>query len=333
MRLLLKVVECGSLSAAARATGQSPASVSRKITQLEEAIGARLFNRTSRSLSLTSIGEVYHDHVARIVGQIDSLNIAISEKQAVPRGVLGVRVQSSIAARFLAGVLPDFLERYPEIVLRLTLVEAAPDSDSAKVDVEVRVGLPDNPDLMIRRLSPGVERILYASPAYLAKYDEIGSPQDLLAHNCLSLQIPGAEDQPCWYYRTSAGTRELRVSGNLLVNDPHILHQAVVAGVGVGLLPAWMAADDLDAGRVVRVLPNVQMTQTVFDHGLYAVFQKAELILPKIRVFVDFLIETFRRHDAQIARIAMNARRQGAETDRRAPDALRWIHPRGLGPR
>lgn len=333
MRLLLKVVECGSLSAAGRATGQSPASVSRKIAQLECQVGAKLFNRTSRSLSLTNLGEVYHEHVARIVDQIDNLNVAISEQQSVPRGALNVRTQSSIATRFLSEALPSFLERFPDITLQLALGEFAPDMDANRVDVDIRVGMPDNPDLMIRRLSPGVERILYASPDYLAKHAELSGPQDLLAHNCLSLQISSAEEQSCWLYRTLAGIKELRVTGNLIVNDAHILHEAIVSGIGIGLLPAWMAAEDLSAGRVIRVLPNVEMTQTVFDFGLYAVFRKSDLILPKIRVFVDFLIETFRRKDAEISRVAMQARRQSAETDWRPPDALRWIHPHGIGSR
>ncbi len=333
MRLLLKVVECGSLSAAGRASGQSPASVSRKIAQLEDEIGAKLFNRTSRSLSLTHIGEVYYEHVARIVGEIDNLNIAISEQQSVPRGTLNVRTQASIATRFLADALPSFLERYPDIVLQLSLGEFAPDLDNNRIDVDIRVGMPDNPDLMIRRLSPGVERILYASPEYLAKHRKLSGPQDLLNHNCLSLQIASADEQSCWFYRTPAGIKELRVSGNLIVNDASILHEAVISGIGIGLLPAWMAADDLATGRVVRILPNVEMTQTVFDFGLYAVFRKSDLILPKVRVFVDFLVETLRRKDAEISRIAMKARRQSAETDRRAPDALRWIHPKGIGSR
>lgn len=333
MRLFLKVVECGSLSAAGRATGQSPASVSRKIAQLEDEVGVKLLERTSRSLALTNIGEVYYERVFAIIGQIDNLNIAISEKQSAPRGVLNVHTRASIAAKFLSDALPSFLERYPDIILRMTLGESPPDLDRHNADVEIRVGMPDNPELMIRRLSQGVERILYASPAYLADHPKIMSPEDLLNHNCLALQSAGGDEQVSWHYRTSTGIKELRVAGNLAVNDAHVLHQAVLSGIGLGLLPGWIAANDLTTGLVTRILPNVEMTQTVFDHSFYAVFRKSDLILPKIRVFVDFLIETFRRKDPEISRMAMNARRQSAESDRRAPDALRWIHPRGIGPR
>lgn len=331
MRLFLKVVECGSLSAAGRAVGQSPASVSRKIAQLEEEIGARLLNRTSRTLSLTHIGEVYHERVSEIVGQIDNLNVAISQQQSVPRGTLKVRTRSSIASRFLLDALPEFLALYPDISLCLTVGEDSTDLDRNKADVEIRIGMPDNPDLMIRRLSPGVERVLYASPAYLEAHPPIAGPQDLLDHNCLSVQPSPGDEPTSWYYRMPGGAKELKVTGNLAVNDAHMVHQAVVAGLGIGLLPAWIVAEDLAEGRVTRILPNVEMTQAVFDHGLYAVFRRSDLILPRIRVFIDFMVDTFRRKDAEISRIAMIARRQSAETDRRAPDAMRWIHPQGLG--
>lgn len=333
MRLFLKVIECGSLSAAGRAIGQSPASVSRKIAQLEEEIGAKLITRTSRTLSLTQLGEVYRERAAEIVSQIDNLNLAISEQQSVPRGQLKVRTRPSIASRFLLNALPGFLELYPDIALCLTVGEDSTDLDGNNADVEIRIGVPENPDLMIRRLSPGVERIAYASPRYLESRPPISGPEDLSAHNCLSIQVvPGAEPT-YWYYRIPGGAKELRVSGNLAVNDAHILHQAVVAGLGIGLLPAWIVADDLAAGRVTRILPHVELTQTTFDFGLYVVFRRSDLILPRIRVFIDFMIDTFRRKDAEISRIAMQARRQSAEMDRRAPDATRWIHPEGLGRR
>ncbi len=163
----------------------------------------------------------------------------------------------------------------------------------------------------------------------LAKDYKVG-PNDLLDHNCLSVQPSPGGEPTSWYYRIPGGAKELKVTGNLAVNDAHMVHQAVVAGLGIGLLPAWIVAEDLAADRVTRILPNVEMTQAVFDHGFYAVFRRSELILPRIRVFIDFMIDTFRRKDAEISRIAMIARRQSAETDRRAPDAMRWIHPQGL---
>lgn len=330
MRIFLQVVQAGSLSAAGRATGQSPASVSRKISMLEESVGAKLLNRTSRSLSLTAIGSVYYDKARQIVDQIDALKTSISEQQSVPRGLLTVHTHASIASRFLSEALPAFLLRYPEITLKLVLTEDSPDKAAEKADVAVCIGAPEDQDLMIRRLSQGVERIVYASPAYLANHPDIMAPQDLAQHNCLTIRVPGGEeDHAVWHYRTATGMKELKVKGNLVSNDVSVLHAAVVTGIGVGLMPAWVLAEDLGFGRVRRILPQYEMTQTVSDHGLYAVFKRPDLLMPKVRVFIDFLVETFRRFEPEIARMAMDARRQSAETERRAPDALRWIHPRG----
>lgn len=330
MRLFLQVVQTGSLSAAGRATGQSPASVSRKISMLEDAVGAKLLNRTSRSLSLTTIGTVYYEKAKTILDQIDALKTSISEQQSVPRGVLTVHTRASIAARFLADALPAFLLRYPDITLKMILAEEPPNIAEDKIDVSVCIGSPDDPELMIRRLSQGVERIVYASPAYLANHPEITTPQDLVNHNCLSLrQASGGDDHAVWHYRTPGGLKELRVKGNLLVNDASILHTAVVTGIGIGLLPSWIVADDLGFGRVRRILPQYEMTQTVFDYSINAVFQRSDLLLPKVRVFIDFLVETFRRREPEIARLAMDAKRQSVESDRRVPDALRWVHPKG----
>ena len=330
MRIFLQVVQAGSLSAAGRATGQSPASVSRTISMLEDAVGAKLLNRTSRSLSLTTIGAVYYDKAREILGQIDALKTSISEQQSVPRGVLTVHVRASIAAKFIAEALPAFLLRYPEITLKLLPAEETPDLSEHKIDVSVCVGSPDDPELMIRRLSQGVERIVYASPSYLASHAEIVTPQDLLNHNCLSLrQASGDDVHALWYYRTAAGPKELRVRGNLIVNDASILHTAVVTGIGIGLLPTWIVADDLGFGRVRRIRPQFEMTQTLFDHSINAVFKRPDLLLPKVRVFIDFLVDTFRKREPEIARLAMDARRQAVESDRRAPDALRWVHSKG----
>lgn len=329
MKIFLQVVQAGSLSAAGRATGQSPASVSRKISTLEEAVGAKLLNRTSRSLSLTTIGAIYYEKARAILEQLDELKTSMSEQQSVPRGVLTVHTRVSIADRFLSSALPAFLLRYPDITLKLLLTEDAPDLEAIKADVGVCIGPPEDPDLMIRRLSQGVERIVYASPSYLANNPEILTPQDLSNHNCLSLRQGSDDDHSVWYYRTPAGVKEVRVKGNLVVNDASILHTAVVTGIGIGLLPTWIVAEDLGFGRVRRILPQYEMTQTVLDYGIYAAFRRSDLLLPKVRAFIDFLADTFRRIEPEVARMAMDAKRQSIETERRAPDALRWINPKG----
>lgn len=329
MRILIQVVQAGSMSAAGRSLGMSPASISRKISMLEDVVGAKLLSRTSRKLTLTTIGSFYCEKATTIVEQVDHLKTSISEQQSVPSGLLVVHTGSSIANRFLSSALPAFLLRYPDITLKLSLTEDHPDFTEGGVDISIGIGVPEDPDLMIRKLSQGVERVVYASPSYLTNHPEIHSPQDLLEHNCLSFKQANSDDEHAlWYYRTPSGIKELRVKGNLLVNNTDILHSAVVTGIGIGLLPAWIVAEDLSFGRVQRILPQYEMSQSVIDHGLYAVFTKANLLMPKVRVFIDFLVDVFRKSEPEVVRMAMDAKRQSIDTARRSPDALRWIHPK-----
>lgn len=327
MRVFTRVIQTGSLSAAGRTMGLSPASISRKISILEDAVGARLLNRTSRKLALTKVGQVYFDKACSILEQVDALADSISEEQATPRGLLTVHTRSIIATKFLSHALPGFLLRYPDITLRLVLDDETPSLIDNKIDVSIRMGTPEEPTLIMRRLSQGVERVLYASPAYLSSHPEITVPEDLLQHNCLSFPVAGGLDdgQSTWYYRDTTSIKELRVKGSLLANDACLLHSAVVAGIGIGLLPTWLIADDLSFGRVRRILPQYEMTPTVLDHGVYAVFTKPHMIMPKVRVFVDFLVDTFRKFEPELARMTMDAKRHSAEVERRPPDALRWV--------
>ena len=327
MRLLIGVVEAGSLSAAARATGQSPASVSRKIGALEFAVGAKLLNRTSRVIALTTVGTLYHDRSKAILGQIDQLSQAVSEQQSEPRGLLTVHTRVGVASQFLSAALPSFLLRFPDIQLNLLLNEEPPNFEACKLDVAICIGAPADQDLVIRRVSPGLERIAYASPSYLDLHSPIETPADLTHHNCLSIGLlPDGTNQSIWLYRSAAGAKEVRVTGNLVVNDAHTLHMAAITGIGIGLLPAWIVAEDLSFGRVHRVLADYELSQTTLDHGIYASFERSDMMLPKVRVFIDFLADTFRRSELLLARISADTDRGATTKDRRAPDAMRWIH-------
>ncbi len=326
MRLLVSVVTAGSLSAAARATGQSAASVSRKISALEVAVGAILLNRTSRTIALTTIGTLYCERARVILAQIDQLSLAISEQQSVPRGLLTVHTRVGVASQFLSAALPAFLLRYPQIQLNLLLNEEPLDFEASKLDVAICIGAPLDPELMIRRLSPGVERIVYASPAYLDSHPPIITPADLVQHNCLSFGLSVHDDHhSVWLYRSPTGVKEVHVTGNLVVNDTSTLHMAAVTGIGIGLLPAWIVAEDLRLGRVRRILTDHELSQSTLDHAIYATFVRSDMLLPKVRVFIDFLADTFRRLEPALARISADTDRGSSNKERRAPDALRWI--------
>lgn len=309
MRIFARVVRAGSLSAAGRAMGLSSASVSRKIGALEQSVGARLLNRTSRKMALTQVGEMYFEKACDILDRIDALSNAVSAYQGKPGGLLVVHTRVSIASEFLTGALPRFLKLYPDIKLRLWLTEEPRDVLDDRVDVSIRIGLPTESSWMTKRLSPGLERVLFASADYLAAHPPIRRPEDLLGHNCLSIPQEGVLEvgQSSWFYRDERGIHELRVSGSLQVNDVPTIRNAALEGVGVALLPVWLIADELKQGRIERLLRDYEMTPTGFDPGLYAVFPQSPHMAPKVRVFLDFLVEAFGEREPELARMAREA--------------------------
>jgi DNA-binding transcriptional LysR family regulator len=293
MRLFLKVANLGSLSAAGRASGLSPASVSRQIMALEQSLGVRLIHRTSRRLALTEIGQFYHERCAAILDQLDDLTDRVGEHQTSPRGLIHVHARISLGEFFVVPALPSFLAKYPDVKIKLWLSEEPREVVENKIDVAIRLGNLDEPLLAVRKLASGQPRILFASPDYLDARPEIREPEDLLQHNCLTWPLDGRfeDGHAIWTFRDSGTIRELRVDGSFQVNNSETLKRAALAGMGVGLLPPWCFAEDMIAGRLRRVLPHVEVTPTTFDHNIYAVFQRSTHTPRKIRVFIDHLVQ------------------------------------------
>jgi len=296
MRLFVRIAHSESLSAAGRAFGLSPASVSRRVSALESEFGVCLINRTSRRHALTEAGQLYLEKATRILADIDALAGELSEHQTSPRGLLHVHARVAVGQHFLAPLLPEFLGRYPELALKLWLTEEPCDLVENGIDVAIRLGNPDEPLLAMRKLADASERILFASPAYLVRHPPVRAPEDLLQHNCLTWPLDGRHEEgdALWQFRGPGGRRELRVSGNLQVNNGEMLRQAALAGLGIALLPVWCVAGEIATGQLIRVLPEWQATPTTFDHNIYAVYQRHRHVPPKVRAFIDFLAQSLR---------------------------------------
>jgi DNA-binding transcriptional LysR family regulator len=296
MRLFVRIAHSESLSAAGRAFGLSPATVSRRVNALESEFGVRLINRTSRRHALTEAGQLYLEKAARILADIDALAGQLSEHQTSPRGLLHVHTRVSVGRHFLAPLLPEFLTRYPEVTLKLWLTEESCDLVENGIDVAIRLGNLDEPLLAMRKLADASERILFASPAYVARHAPVRTPEDLLQHNCLTWPLDGRHEEgdALWQFRGPGGRRELRVSGSLQVNNGEVLREAALAGLGIALLPVWCVAAEIATGQLIRVLPDWQATPTTFDHCIYAVYQRHRHVSPKVRALVDFLAQSLR---------------------------------------
>ena len=297
MRLFVKVADSGSFSAAGRAVGLSPASVSRHMGALEQSLGVQLINRTSRKLALSDVGQLYLRRVVDILSQIDDLTDEVSEHQTTPRGLLHVHARVAVGVHFLSPVLPSFLKRYPAVTVKLWLTEEPRDLTENKIDIALRLGNLEEPLLAVRKICPAGPRIIFASPAYLASRPKIEKPEDLLGHNCLTWQLDGRfeDGHATWRFRRGGEVKELRLAGGLQVNNSDLLRSAVLADVGLALLPDWCVTDDLATGRLRRVLPDYEITPTTFDHGIYAVFQRSPHIPPKVRALIDHMVAHFRQ--------------------------------------
>jgi len=291
MRIFVSVVQNGSLSSAGRQLGLSPASVSRHIGALEESLGCRLVNRTSRKLTLTEAGEVYYAKVGEILQQIAEANDSVAELTSKPRGTLRVHSRVLVGHLHVVPVLPEFLARYPEVSVDLLMSNRVIDVVEQNIDVDIRIGKLVDSSLVARKLSSS-ERVVCAAPAYLDARPAVATPSDLAAHNCLTYRINVG--RTVWRFLDGGGVlQEIPVAGNLTTDNGYALLSATLAGIGIALMPDWSVRDHLAAGRLRRVLPEYRVSHIEFDNGIYAVFQKSRYMSAKVRAFIDYLATAF----------------------------------------
>ena len=291
MRIFVSVAQNGSLSSAGRQLGLSPASVSRHVSALEEGLGCRLINRSSRKLTLTEAGELYYAKVERILHEITEANEAVAQLTSTPRGTLRVHSRMLVGHLIVVPALPAFLAQHPEIRVDLLLSNSAVDLVERNIDVDIRIGKLDDSSLVARRLA-SAERVLCAAPDYLARSPAIAAPIDLARHNCLTYRIN--LERTVWRCIDGRGTQQdVPVRGNLRSDNGHALLEATLAGVGVSLMPDWAVRDALASGRLQRLLPQFRVSHMEFDNGVYAVYQRSHTAA-KTRAFIDYLAGVFR---------------------------------------
>jgi DNA-binding transcriptional LysR family regulator len=288
MMTFAKVVESGSFSAAAAALATSKSLVSKQISTLESALGVRLLNRTTRSMSLTEIGAAYYEHCARIAQAIDAAEETVTQLQAEPRGVLKITSPVIFASLHLAPALQTFLTRYGEVEVELNATDRIIDLVEESYDLAIRITESPNPSMVARRIAR-VRWATCASPAYLKRHGTPRVPQDLANHQCLLYQgVPAAHTT--WRYR--AGNKEtiVRVSGNCRVNSSEVLLQLALDGMGIVMFPTYILGQHLQSGRLKEILPECVAYP---EMALYATYMQNRYMLPKVRAFIDHLLEHF----------------------------------------
>jgi len=274
------VVHEGSFTKAARRLGLPKSTMSRKVSELEARLRARLLQRTTRSLSLTDAGRVYYDHAQRIAGELDAATAAVGELEAAPRGRLRVSAPLNFGA--VGPAVAAFLLRYPDVTVELVGTDRVVDLVEEGFDLALRASrLPDS-SLVARPLG-SVRSIVVGSPSYLDARGMPKKPRDLTNHDCL---VFGAGvDQGTWRLTRDGKEEVIKLRGKLITNDFDILHEAASNGLGLALLSLGRASRDLETGRLRRVLPE----HCSPPYPVHAVYPSTRHLSPKVRAFIDFV--------------------------------------------
>lgn len=303
-RVFERIVESRNLSLAGRRLGMSSASVSRHLSSLEDELGARLVNRTSRNLSLTEAGEVYYAQVSAILKQIDLANETIGELNAEPKGTLRIHSRIVVGQLLICPVLPRFGKAYPGLKVDLSLSNFASDIIDSGVDIDIRVGKLLDSSLTCRKLLSS-QRMVCATAEYLETHPVPRHPSDLADHNCLTHRLDQANT--IWKFRPKAGGDDLEVpvSGSLQTDFGMATIALLYSGVGIGLVPDWLAARDVASGRLIQLFPDYLVSHIDFENDIYAVYQRARNMSPKIHAFVTFFVDAIKANIGRLSAESM----------------------------
>lgn len=287
IRTFVRVYELGSMSAAGRDLRISPAVTSSRISQLEEHLSVRLFQRTTRSLTPTEQGRAFYSGACAVLESVENAEAQVVNITENPKGSLYVAAPLGVGRRLVAPQVPEFLNLYPEVSVRLRLTDRKVDLTTEGLDLAFFLGKPEDSNLRIRKFAD-VERVLCASPRYLEKRGHPSDGDELIAdgHECLNLRFPGATEFQ-WRLTTSEGPKRFRVTGRYESDDGDVLTDWALAGHGVALKPIFEVAEHLKTGRLVPVAtktpPEPIQMACLFTHR-----RRQD---PKTRLFMEFMIE------------------------------------------
>lgn len=284
LEIFARVARTGNMSAAGREMGLSPAVVSKRISLLEDRLNARLFQRTTRQLTLTETGEGYFKRVVDILSLLEEAEDFVSRRNTRPRGLLKVTAPTSFSRLHIAPYLPAFLEKFPEIELDFNLTDNFVDIIRDGYDLAVRIGELQDSSLVQRKLAADT-RVVCASPKYLEAQGTPRTVADLDFHNCLSA---GAQD--VWRLQGPDGAHQLRVKGNIRSNSFEFMREALLAGLGLGLRSTWDIGPEIKSGALKIVLPEYRGVDTM---AIYAVYPCRDFMPEKVNVLIEYLAELY----------------------------------------
>ncbi|GAB4184654.1 MAG: LysR family transcriptional regulator [Wenzhouxiangellaceae bacterium] len=289
LQLFVEVAQQRSFTAVAKARNVDPSSVSRTIADLEDELGLRLLQRSTRHMTLTEAGERYLERIEPLLGEIIHATEMAQGVNAEPRGLLRLTASVTFGQTCLVPLLKPFRERYPALRLDCRFTDDNLDLVSERIDLAIRLAPAVNGDLVAAKLMDTRYRVV-ASPDYLQRHAMLRQPDDLQQHRVLLFNLSAYRRR--WRFRDAHGQiNEVPVSGDLTLAPASALLSAAIAGLGMALLPDWLIRSALASGRLVNVFPDYDVTATTFDTGAWLVYPSRSYLPNKVRVMIDFLRE------------------------------------------
>lgn len=286
MRTFVAVVDAMSFTAAGKRLARSKALVSKHVGELEERLGARLINRTTRSVQVTEIGRAYYERARALIGEFDALEDAVKSDAGHPRGRLKITAPQTFGELEMMEMLRAFRVRYPELELDVFLADRIVDLVGEGFEVALRITTLQDSTLIARKLCD-VRLLLCAAPSYLAEKGAPQRPHDLAGHDCIV--DTNIRWRDAWRFGDGASADVVRVEPCLSVNSATAVHRAVLGGLGIGFIPEFAVARDLKAGRIVALLEDLT------DHrlGVHLLYPHRLHLSAKVRAFIDFVTDWY----------------------------------------
>jgi DNA-binding transcriptional LysR family regulator len=298
LRSFLEVARRGSFAAVARDRNLTPSAISRMIQTLEDELGVRLIQRTTRRLSLTEAGRIYFERIEPLLDEIEAARLVVADSGTQPRGTLRITTSVSFGQKCVVPLLPRFTAAYPELGIDLLISDAMVDIIAEGIDVAIRLGRRSDPAFvagttLIASQLLATRYLVCASREYLDRRGMPQCPADLADHECLLLPLAGFRSS--WMFRNGQGEQtEIAVKGRVTISAVAAIHQCALAGMGLALLPHWLVAGDLASGALVHILPEYQATATDFDRAVWILYPSRVYVPLKTQVFADFLRQELR---------------------------------------
>lgn len=288
MILFANVVDHGSFSATARSLGLTPSAVSKQISQLEDRLGVRLLNRSTRHISMTAEGQSFYERCAEISAGVTRAEELAQTLSGKPQGNLRIAATVAFGKARLLPLMSAFIEAYPEIKVALELTDRHIDLSDSEFDLAIRFPEQITDASLVACKLTSSKRILCASPAYIKAHGAPLGPDDLKNHNCLRISTVSHWND--WHFRRGDETWTFTATGNFDANSADAVYHATLSGLGIAQLSSYLVEPDLAAGRLVALLPDYEEEAS----DIFAVYSDKRNLSPKVRVFIDFLVEHFR---------------------------------------